>query len=154
MFGNAYSWSLIPSVILPSAFVLSNCGFLEAPNDGDITLCEKATSFPSLENPALIEEKVIGRNGPNCVSSSLVHTNFTGLPICFDIDAASMAKSWASLLPNPPPLNIICTFTLSSEMLNAFATCVFTNVGPCDEAHISTTSPSQFAVQFIGSIVE
>src|SRR3954452_3064914 len=155
MLGNSYSWSLMPSVILPSGLVLSNCGFLEAFNDGDITLCENATGLPSLESPAFIAEKVIGRKGPNCVSSSLVQINFTGLPICFEIDAASTAKSCESLLPKPPPLKSICTFTLSSEILNAFATCVFTNDGPCDDAQISTMFPScQCATQFIGSIEE
>jgi len=88
-------------------------GFLEAPSDGEIYFMLKGNRFTIWRKSSFHRRKSHRRNGPCCISSSLVHISFTGLPTALEIDAASTAKSCESLLPKPPPLKKICTFTLS-----------------------------------------
>src|SRR5258708_2311981 len=103
MLGISYFWSLIPSVMDLSGLVLSYLSVFVADIEGEMTLCWKATAFPSAETAPFMAEKVIGRKGPIWISSSRVQITFTGLPMALEIEAASTAKSADRRRPKPPP---------------------------------------------------
>ena len=87
------------------------------------------------------------------MSSSRVHTTFTGLPTAFDVSTASVTKSASPRRPKPPPRYVVWMWTASAgSPLAAIAACCDA-VCPCVGTQTSQRSARTSAVQFIGSIV-
>ncbi len=85
------------------------------------------------------------------MSSVRFHSSFTGLPVCFDSQAASTMKSLESRRPKPPPQRVMCTSTLAGGTPRVLATSWRPASGFWVGAQISTLSPTTSAVQFCGS---
>src|ERR1051325_9369452 len=87
------------------------------------------------------------------MSSSRVHTTFTGPVTCLAICTARTTKSTSSRRPNPPPSRWLCPRTLARGRPVSFAAAVWVNVGTCVPSHRSQPSGRTCTVQFTGSSV-
>ena len=88
------------------------------------------------------------------MSSSLVHTTFTGAPpIAFEHKAASTAKSGFDLRPKPPPKRVTLTVTFSDGRLRYEATMSCAACGLCTLVHTSALPSTIRHVADGGSIV-
>ena len=88
------------------------------------------------------------------MSSSRVHTSFTGAPIAFEISTACAMKSRSMRRPKPPPrkvVSIVICSGLSLVMAAVMPSAACWNwIEPISSAESLRTS----AVKFIGSIGE
>src|SRR6266571_1099851 len=87
------------------------------------------------------------------MSSSRVHTTFTGPATCFAIRTAWMMKSTSSRRPKPPPSRWLWTRTLLFGSPVSFAAAVWAKVGTCVPTQMSQPSGRTWTVQFAGSSV-
>ena len=74
------------------------------------------------------------------MSSSRVHTTFTGPSTCWAMRTALAAMSGSSRRPKPPPSRWLCTVTLSSGSPTTFAAVACTRASTC--VPIQTSQPS------------
>src|ERR1035438_7337519 len=123
--------------------------------DWPTIVCVQAIGLPVASRPAANRSCHIGRYQPPCVSSSRVHTIFTGTLASFATCTASTTKSEAGLArrPNPPPSNVVWIFTFSGESPAAFAAFARSTVSNCVPVHISQLSSLRSTTQFNGSIM-
>jgi len=86
------------------------------------------------------------------MSSSRVHTTFTGAPTAFAVSTASTMKSISPRRPKPPPSKVVLTMTFSggSPVILAAVACV--PPGFWVGAQITHESRLTCAVAFIGSM--
>jgi hypothetical protein len=85
------------------------------------------------------------------MSSSRVHSSFTGVPVSFAMRAASTMKSFIRRRPKPPPPRVRWIVILLSSMPSAFDTRLRPGAGFCVGAQISILPSAQRAVAFCGS---
>src|SRR6202043_2911698 len=114
-----------------------------------------SVGLPSASKPATNWSCHMGRYQPPCMSSSRVHTTFTGALATLATCTASTTKSEAGFArrPNPPPNNVVLIFTFSGESPAAFAAFARSTVSNCVPVHISQLSSLRSTTQFNGSII-
>src|SRR3984893_862746 len=123
--------------------------------DWPTMVCVQAIGFPLAPSPAANRSCHIGRYQPPCMSSSRVHTTFTGALATLATCTASTTKSEAGFArrPNPPPNNVVLIFTFSGKSPAAFAAFARSIVSNCVPVQISQLSSLRSTTQFNGSII-
>src|ERR1700693_2088421 len=123
--------------------------------DWPTIVCVQVIGFPLASSPAANRSCHMGRYQPPCMSSSRVHTTFTGTLASFATCTASTTKSEAGFArrPNPPPNNVVLIFTFSGESPAAFAAFARSTVSNCVPVQISQLSSLRSTTQFNGSII-
>src|SRR2546425_891628 len=86
------------------------------------------------------------------MSSSRVHTTFTGAPTAFDVSTASTMKSISARRPKPPPSSVVFTMTFSGGRPVSRAAVAWVPPGFWVGAQITHASRLTWAVAFIGSM--
>src|SRR4030043_2358183 len=76
---------------------------------------------------------ILRRRRQVCMTSSMLYTNFTGLPVILESNTEQKSPARESFLvpPKPPPMKGWITLTLFRGSLKQEARCLYTKYGLC-----------------------